>query len=382
MSKKEITAAVVEKRNAPFKMEKVDVDADPDANEVLVHMVASGICHTDETVRNGDVDGQTGVFPYPAIAGHEGAGIVDKVGSNVKGIKPGDHVVLSYAYDGTCKNCLSGFPASCVNWGKLNAAGVRANGKHAFFHKDGTPISNFFDQSSFTTETLVNDRNVIKVPKSVDLRKVGPLGCGFVTGSGTVFNGLKPEQGTSMVIMGTGAVGLGALMAAKIMGCSKIIGVNHHDGRLETAKSMGATDVINNSKTDWVKAVKKLTGGLGADYVVDTTGLTKLQEQCVAALAPGGHFAPLAVSHHPMTVNPWTDLEATQKHIDGVLMGNAVPQIAIPQLIDFWKAGKFPFDKLEHFYDFKDVNQANKDSNSGKVIKPVLIIDKNYKPGK
>lgn len=117
MSKKEITAAVVEKRNAPFKLEHVYIDDQPDANEVLVHIVATGICHTDETVRNGDVDGQTGVFPYPAIAGHEGAGIVEKVGSDVKNIKPGDHVVLSYAYDGTCKNCLNGHPASCLNWG-------------------------------------------------------------------------------------------------------------------------------------------------------------------------------------------------------------------------------------------------------------------------
>ncbi|XIF19961.1 MAG: NAD(P)-dependent alcohol dehydrogenase [Acetilactobacillus jinshanensis] len=107
-----------------------------------------------------------------------------------------------------------------------------------------------------------------------------------------------------------------------------------------------------------------------------------MQEQCVAALASGGHFAPLAVTRHPMTFNPWTDLEATQKHIDGVLMGNSVPQEAIPQLIKFWQAGKFPFDKLEHFYDFKDINKANKASNDGSVIKPVLIIDHNYQPGK
>ena len=377
MMKKEITAAVVEKRNTPFKMERVELDTQPDANEVLVHMVASGICHTDETVRNGDVDGQTGVFPYPAIAGHEGAGIIEKVGSNVRNLKPGDHVVLSYAYDGTCRNCLNGQPASCLNWGKLNANGVRANGKHAFFHRD-----NFFDQSSFTTETLVNDRNVIKVPKNVDLRKVGPLGCGFVTGSGTVFNALKPEQGSSFVVMGTGAVGLGAMMAAEIKGCSPIIAINHHDGRLTVAKKLGADYTINNSQTDWVKAVKKLTHGIGVDYIVDTTGLTKLQEQCVAALASGGHFAPLAVTRHPMTINPWTDLEATQKHVDGVLMGNAVPQIAIPQLIKFWQAGKFPFDRLEKFYDFKDINQANHASNDGSVIKPVLIIDHDYQPGK
>ncbi|QBP18256.1 NAD(P)-dependent alcohol dehydrogenase [Acetilactobacillus jinshanensis] len=382
MSKKEITAAVVEKRNAPFKLEHVYIDDQPDANEVLVHIVATGICHTDETVRNGDVDGQTGVFPYPAIAGHEGAGIVEKVGSDVKNIKPGDHVVLSYAYDGTCKNCLNGHPASCLNWGKLNAMGVRANGKHAFFKKDGTPISNFFDQSSFATETMVNDRNVIKVPKSVDLTKVGPLGCGFVTGSGTVFNALKPEQGSSFVVMGTGAVGLAAMMAAEIKGCDPIIAVNHHDGRLKVAKKLGATYTINNDKVDWVKEVKKLTNGEGANYVVDTTGLTKLQEQCVAALASGGHFAPLAVTRHSMTFNPWTDLEATQKHVDGVLMGNSVPQEAIPQLIKFWQSGKFPFTGLEHYYNFDQINEANKASGNGSVVKPVMILDHSYKPGK
>lgn len=374
---RQITGAVIEELNAPFKLETLEVDDQPKAHEVLVHIVASGICHSDEAVRNGSA----GDYPYPGVVGHEGAGIVEKVGSSVTTVKEGDHVILSYDYDGTCQNCLTGHPSSCVNWGQLNFAGVRPDGSVAFTREDGSPIHNFFNQSSFTTETLVQERNVTVIDKDIDLRKVGPLGCGFVTGSGTVFNGLDPEEGSTIVIVGTGAVGSAALMAAKIKGCSKIICVDIHDSRLEMAKELGATDTINSLNEDWVKKVKELTNGQGVNYAIDTTGISAIMHQAITALASGGHLAPIAVTAKTLEFLPWNEITALQKHIDGVLMGDAVPQLGIQTLIDFWKAGDFPFDKLEKFYTFEQVNEANKASNDGSVIKPVMIIDNSYKPG-
>lgn len=374
---RQITGAVIEELNAPFKLETLEVDDQPKAHEVLVHIVASGICHSDEAVRNGSA----GDYAYPGVVGHEGAGIVEKVGSSVTTVKEGDHVILSYDYDGTCRHCLTGHPSSCINWGKLNFAGVRPDRSVAFTREDGSPIHNFFNQSSFTTETLVQERNITVIDKDIDLRKVGPLGCGFVTGSGTVFNGLNPKEGTTIAIVGTGAVGSAALMAAKIKGCSKIICVDIHDSRLEMAKELGATDTINSLNEDWVDKVHEITNGEGVDFAIDTTGISAIMHQAITALASGGHLAPIAVTAKTLEFMPWNEITALQKHVDGVLMGDAIPQIGIQTLIDFWQAGEFPFDKLEKFYTFDQVNEANQASNDGSVIKPVMVIDQDYVPG-
>lgn len=345
---RQITGAVIEELNAPFKLETLEVDDQPKAHEVLVHIVASGICHSDEAVRNGSA----GDYAYPGVVGHEGAEFVEKVGSSVTTVKEGDHVILSYDYDGTCRHCLTGHPSSCINWGKLNFAGVRPDGSVAFTREDGSPIHNFFNQSSFTTETLVQERNITVIDKNIDLRKVGPLGCGFVTGSGTVFNGLSPKEGTTIAIVGTGAVGSAALMAAKIKGCSKIICVEIHDSRLEMAKELGATDTINSLNEDWVDKAHEITNGEGVDFAIDTTGISAIMHQAITALASGGHLAPIAVTAKTLEFMPWNEITALQKHVDGVLMGDAIPQIGIQTLIDFWQAGEFPFDKLEKFYTF------------------------------
>uniref|UniRef100_UPI0006872271 zinc-binding dehydrogenase n=1 Tax=Liquorilactobacillus vini TaxID=238015 RepID=UPI0006872271 len=279
------------------------------------------------------------------------------------------------------KNCLGGRPAACVNWNRLNMEGSRIDGSVPFQTEDGVPVKMLFNQSSFASETIVDDRNVTVIDQKIDLRKVGPLGCGFVTGSGTVFNGLKPEVGSSLTIFGTGAVGLGALMAAKISGCSKVICVDIVEQRLELAQDLGANYVINSKKTDPIKEICKITNG-GSNYVIDTTGVSAVMQQGFAATASGGTFAPLAVTRHEFKIeHPFADLTSYEKDVKGVLMGEAVPQKAIPELIEFWQQGKFPFDRLERFYSFDQINEANQASISGTVIKPVLILDENYQPG-
>lgn len=340
-----IKAAVVKEVGAPFEI-KDDVELhDVGPTDLQIHMVASGICHSDEAIRRGDAS-----LGYPVILGHEGAGIVEKVGSEVKNFKPGDHVILSFYSDGTCDNCLKGVPTQCRSYAKYNLSGVRADGDD-HFTENGKHVSDMFNQSSFTTTTVVDQRNAVKVDSKLDLRKLGPLGCGYVTGSGTVFNTLKPNPGDTIAVFGTGAVGLAAMMAGRISGCIKVIAVDIVPERLELAKELGATHAINSKEEDPVEKIKELTGGYGVDWTVDTTGLSSVIMNSV-----------------------------DDKKIVGVNMGDSIPQIDIPRLIEFYKLGWFDFDKTEKFYDFEEINQANADSVSGKTIKPVLIIDKDYRP--
>ena len=371
-----IKAAVVEKQNADFTI-KDDIELAPmGADDIQVHMVASGICHSDEALRVGDA-----VIDYPIILGHEGAGIVEKVGPEVTQFKPGDHVVLSFYACGNCDNCLKGIPTQCRNYAANNLSGVRPDGSD-HFTENGEHVADMFDQSSFTTTTVVRERNAVKVDDELDLRKLGPLGCGYVTGSGTVLNTLKPRPGDTIAVFGTGAVGLAAMMAGKISGCTKVIGIDIVDSRLELAKELGATDVINSRNVDVVEEVKKLTNGRGVNWAVDTTGITQVMEQSIQVLTQGGTTATIAVTPNHIDLDTWNDLCVDDKNIGGVNMGDSIPQIDIPRLIEFYKAGMFDFDKTEKFFKFEDIKEANEASRSGEVIKPVLIIDSDYVPGK
>ncbi|GAB6928900.1 NAD(P)-dependent alcohol dehydrogenase [Paenibacillus sp. JCM 10914] len=369
-----VKAAVINEVDSPYVLEELTL-SDIREDEILVKMVASGICHSDAVARAGG-------YPwYPVVLGHEGSGIVEKVGSAVRGFEPGDHVVLSYLYCGHCSNCLTGLPASCEEWMNFNLSGAREDGSLYFQREDGSPVYNFVSQSSFSTHTIVYERNLTKVDKSVDLRLVGPLGCGFLTGSGTVLNGLKPSPGSTIAIFGTGAVGLAAMMAAKISGCSQIIGVDIHDNRLEVAKQLGATHTINSKDVDVLSEIKRLTNDKGVNYSIDTTGVPSVARTSIEILAVGGVAAPIASSKHGVEVNFNADLNMLNRTIKGVLMGNAVPQLSIPQLIQFYKDGQFSFDQLVKFYKFDEINEASHDSSTGKTIKPILIIDEDYVPG-
>ncbi|WP_338448245.1 NAD(P)-dependent alcohol dehydrogenase [Niallia oryzisoli] len=368
-----VTAAVLNGVNEDYKLEQLTLgELRPD--EVVVKMVASGICHSDETVRLGHTP-----YALPAVLGHEGAGIIEEIGSAVKNFAVGDQVVLGYNYCGTCPGCRTGHPSSCDHWGVLNLSGVREDGSHTFIKEDGTPVSNLYTQSSFSTYSIVNVNNLIKVDPEVDLRLVGPLGCGFVTGSGTVMNGLKPKTSSSIAIFGTGAVGLGALMAAVIEGCSNVIAIDIHDSRLEIAKELGATHTINSRTENLAERIAEITGGQGVNYSVDTTGVSDVMKASIDVLGVGGTAAPVAVTPNSLEMNTFMDLVLGNRKLIGVLMGDAIPQIAIPQLIQYHKEGKFPFDKLVKFYKFEDINLAAADSNSGKTIKPIIIIDETYR---
>ena len=355
-------AAITYGKGEAFQIQDVQI-ADPKPGEILVRVVASGICHSDMVAR----DQKSGV-PLPAVLGHEGSGIVEKVGENVTGVDIGDHVILTFSSCGKCKNCHSGMSYVCDSFFALNFHGDPSN-ESCGLSKDGQKLNTFFGQSSFAHYSLTSERNIIKVSKEIPLEIVGPLGCGIQTGAGTIFNKLKPDPGSSVVVFGCGAVGLSAIMAAKVHGCTTIIAVDIHEDRLELAKELGATHTINSKSVTPVDEIMRITG-TGANYAVESTGLAFIIRQSVDCLAPLGTSAIIGSIDEEVSLNIRT-LRA-ERTITGVIEGSSVPQVFIPQLIDLYRKGLFPFDKLIKFYDFEDINQAVQDSESGKTIKPVL----------
>ena len=362
----EARAAVTPCCGADWELKTVTLD-DPRADEILVRIVATGLCHTDVSVRDQHLP-----VPLPAVLGHEGAGIIEKVGPAVTELAVGDHVVLTIAWCGKCANCQRGLPTYCHNGMPLNFSGRRPDGS-ATIRQDGVEISGgFFGQSAFATYALATERNAVKVDKDIDLALLGPLGCGILTGAGTVINTLKPRIGSSIAIFGAGAVGLSAVMAARVAGCTTIIAVDVHVNRLELATELGATHVINATEGNSVEAVRAIGGGV--DYAIDTTAVPAVIRQAVESLVPLGRCVLVGVSPPGSELNLSVDSLFFGQTVGGSIEGDCVPKLFIPVLIDLWRQGRFPFDRLIRFYDFDQINQAVADSTSGITLKPVLRI--------
>ena len=352
-----IEAAVLRKPGGRMRVERLELEA-PREDEVLVRLVASGICHTDIACWQ---QGMTG----PVVLGHEGAGVVEHAGKNVRAVKRGDHVVLSYQSCGQCRPCKAGRPAHCTHFWGLNFGFARLDGSNAL-EANGVR-GHFFGQSSFATHALATERNLVRVSKSLPLELLAPLGCGLQTGAGTVMNSLAVKAGSSIAIFGTGSVGLAAVMAARIVGADPIIGIDIKPKRLALARELGATHAVYYRRTaNLARSIAAITGG-GVDYVVDTTGDASLERLGRSLLNSGGCLALLAGG------NGRNDLPDGRKVLS-VIQGDAMPQQFIPLLIKLHGKGQFPFDRLITFYAFSDINQAISDSRTGKTIKPVLRI--------
>lgn len=362
----QIKAAVVNEKSAPFVIDTVELCA-PRSDELIVRVVASGMCQTD-------LHGRDGYYAtsYPGVFGHEGAGVVHAVGSAVQGFAPGDHVVMSYPWCGVCANCGQHRHSYCVHAFDLKMKGTRADGS-TLLSKNGAPVySAFFQQSSFGTFALTQERYAVKVRKDAPLELLGPLACSGQTGSGAVFNVMKPKPGDSFAIFGVGAVGLSALMAAKIAGCDPIIAVDIHDRRLALARELGATHVINHEGcADVLGAIRKIAG-LGVRYSLETSALPAVFREAIEALMPGGTCVLLGSARHGTEVS--FDMKFLQEGrvVRGVVQGDSDPQEFIPRLVDLMMENKFPIEKMIKFYDFADINLAAAESSAGLAIKPVL----------
>ena len=358
-----IKAAVVREAGAPFTIEEVELAA-PKADELLVRIKAAGVCHTDEAGRAGELP-----FPFPVVLGHEGAGIVEAVGSSVTDFAPGDSVCMSFGVCGSCKPCLSGKPYACEHMFPLNFGGKMPDGTSRL-SQNGKELSCFFAQSSFATYAVVNQRSVIKVDGDIDLGLAAPLGCGIQTGAGCVLNVLKPEFDSSIAVFGIGPVGLSAIMAAKIVGCSKIVAVDKIPSRLALAKELGATDIVNGDLTkDMAGDLMAMTGGKGLDCAIDTSGSRFLANVALNALSYTGKLM-LAAGNTVLQLTTGAILGA--KTVMGVNEGNSIPKVFVPQLLRYYKAGQFPIDRLISFYPFEQINEAFEASHQGGTIKAVL----------
>jgi aryl-alcohol dehydrogenase len=361
-----VRAAVTEQRDASFELEDVALDA-PRADEVLVRMVATGICATDAHVRQ-----QLIPAPLPAVLGHEGAGIVVAVGTSVAHLHVGDHVVLSYHWCGQCKPCLSGHAAYCDNLWQANFAGARLDGSIGVQRQGGGKLhAHFFGQSSFATYALAHQRNAIKVPRDVPLEILAPLGCGLQTGAGAILNALKVPIGGTVVVFGVGAVGLAAIMASKVADAATVIAVDVNAARLELARELGATHVINAASVNDIAAAIRQIESRGVEFALDTSGRASNLEAGIGALAPLGRFGFVAFGEHSNAVLDASKLTVGQT-LQGIIQGDAASSLMIPDLIGLYRSGRFPFDRLITFYDFEDINAAFDDATSGRVIKAVL----------
>jgi len=360
----EITAAVLRSADGPYALESVEL-AEPRPDEVLVRVVAAGMCHTDVLPR-----GEVTISPPPIITGHEGAGVVEAVGAEVQGIAVGDHVVLSFEHCGACDMCQRGVPAHCETFLMRNMLGRRLDFTTGVTDADGNEIaSRWFGQSSFATHCLATARNVVVVDKDLPLEKLGPLGCGIQTGAGTSLVALDVQPGTSIVVFGAGAVGLAAVMGAVVAEAATIIAVDLNEARLELARELGATHTVDGAASDVVAQVHAATGG-GAHYAVDTTGAPAVMQSALAALRLGGVAAFVGVQTGDMTIGP---VDLVGKTAIGVLEGNTSPHTFIPRMIELWQAGRFPFDRLIETFPLSEINEAEQASLEGRVVKPVLL---------
>jgi aryl-alcohol dehydrogenase len=350
-----IKAAVLRIRGAPLTIESLELEG-PRDDEILVRLVASGICRTDIDFCDEWYEGGE-----PVVPGHEGAGVVETVGRMVTGVAPGDHVVLSYQSCGRCRPCKDGRPTRCVEFWRLNFGFERLDGSNAL-HRSGVR-GHFFGQSSFSTHALVTERNLVLVRQDLPLHLLAPLGCGLQTGAGTMMNSLTVPPGSGLAVFGTGAVGLAAVMAARIVGAAPIIAVDILAPRLQLARELGATHAIDSRQEAVGAAIRRITGR-GIDFVVETTGDPDLQRLAVDLLNPHGTVAFL-------TGENGTILPEGRKTL-GIIQGDAVPQHFIPKLIELHVAGEFPFDRLLSFYPFADINRAMADVRRGESIKAVL----------
>jgi aryl-alcohol dehydrogenase len=359
-----IKAAVVWEKGHPFNIEEVDLEG-PKDGEVLIKTSASGICHTDVVAQTQEIP-----VPLPAVFGHEGSGVIVELGPGVRSLKKGDHVAASYAYCGDCDNCIAGHYAKCERMGPLNFGGVMDDGTTRLF-KDGKPLSCFFGQSSFAEYMVVNQRNTVKIDPDIPLVMAAPLGCGVQTGAGTILNRFKPPFGSTIAVLGCGSVGMSAIMAARLIGCSRIIAVGGNPQSLVLAREIGATDAINRKEVSDLSAVLKELSGGGLHYLFDTSGVLELVTAGLKAMRPGSTFCSVGASF--MSRNIPLSL-FMGKNIVSVTEGDAVSKLFIPQMIDYYKAGRFPIDKLISCYEFKDINQAIQDSHDGKIIKGVITF--------
>ncbi|MFN0089718.1 MAG: Zn-dependent alcohol dehydrogenase, partial [Acidimicrobiales bacterium] len=331
-------AAVLNQIPGELEIEDITVDK-PDRNEVLIQVTNAGLCHSDLHFMEGLWNTK-----LPAVMGHESAGIVQAVGSDVTYVKPGDHVISCLSiFCGKCRDCLGGHPNRCQN----NAAVSRGKGAPSrLVNGTGEAVAQFARLGGFAEEMLVHENAVVKIKDEMPLDKAALIGCGVTTGVGAVFRTARIEPGAVCVVIGCGGIGLSALQGCRIAGAGRIIAVDVTDAKLDTARTLGATDVVNASQVDAVDAVRELTGG-GADYAFEALGSKPTVEQAWRMVGMGGTAVVIGMMPQGEKVEiTGHEIFMMEKTLKGSMMGSNQFRTDMPRFVDMYLDGRLMLDEM------------------------------------
>lgn len=350
-------------------IEELD-EPSPGPGELKLRMVATGVCRTDLSIFQGHLP-----VPYPIVLGHEGVGVVEAVGAGVTRFAPGDSVVCSIiAGCGDCFQCLREASSLCENvtfyTGKMLDGTTRLS-------KGGEAIHSLSFQASFAEKAIVPERCAVGVRSDAPLEKLAGLACGVSTGLGASMVRDPIEPGANVLVIGTGGVGLSVLMGARLRGAARLIAVDVVPGKLDKARALGlATDTIDASKQDVVKAVRAITGGRGADHAFDVVGAPGTLEQAIEAIRPGGHVVVIGMTSGAVPASFTTSALLRQKTLTGTMGGSIEPRRHIPEFIDLHLAGRLDLACLmDKSYRLEDTGQALEDLEQGRVTRGVIRFD-------
>jgi S-(hydroxymethyl)glutathione dehydrogenase/alcohol dehydrogenase len=366
----EIEAALLTQTDAPFQVIPLTLDA-PGPNEVLVRLVASGVCASDAHTRSGRIPS-----PLPSVLGHEGAGVVEAVGATVENVRVGDHVALSWMPScGHCRHCVAGRPVLCSAAAPALLAGTLLDGT-VRLHEGDTDIGHYSFLSTFATHTVVPAASAIKIDDSIPLALAALVGCAVLTGYGAAVNRAKVAPGQSVLIFGAGGVGLSAVMGAVLAGAAQVIVVDPVTDKAATAMSFGATTVLEpgDGLVDQVRAV---TCGDGVDVAIDAVGAPGILDVAFAATVRGGTIVCVGVpgaDSRPSVPGP--ELVRSERTITGSLYGSSRPSLDIPRILDLYQRGVLPIDRLvSKTYTLDQINEAFDDMAAGQLSRGVIVFD-------
>ncbi len=363
-------AAVMYEHDQPVVVEELELD-EPKASEVLVRTAASGVCHSDLSVVTG------AIYYNAAVAlGHEGAGIIERVGDDVTEFRPGDHVILSFVtYCGSCRMCQMEKVCLCERYDVPR--GFQLDGTYRLRNSSGDGILQMARVATMSEYMVVPQQNLVKIDEHYGLEKAALVGCGVTTGVGAVLNTAKVEPGSSVAVIGTGGVGLNAIQGAVLAQAERIIAVDIAERKLNFAKNFGATDVVNASTCDPVEAVRELTAGLGVDYAFEVIGNPKTILQAYNMVRAAGTAVIVGMAHHASDVSiPAQHLVSTERRLIGSFYGSCQPKVDMPKLLNLYTEGKLKLDELiTRHYRLEQINEAFADMEAGENARGVILFN-------
>jgi aryl-alcohol dehydrogenase len=361
---KQAIAAVVREVGGPYSLESVELD-DLRPNEVYVKVEAAGVCHTDTNMQV--------MVPMPAVVGHEGVGIVEEVGSCVDYVKPGDRVIISWPACEACPTCLSGMRYVCDNAFPLLFSGRRLDGSQTIKLGGEWISGSWFQQSSFATHALAPVDSLVKVDNDVPAEILAALPCGVMTGAGGILSELQVGPGDGVLILGAGGVGQAAVMGAHLAGAYPIIAVARNPKRLQLALELGASHVVNAASEDVVARVQEISPG-GVRFAFDSSGAVSMWKAAAPSLRPGGVFGVCAAAEEETLGGSPHIMLSKGNRIQFIMGGSVVPRVFLPKLIEWYKQGRLPVDKIVQTFPFSEINEAFAASHDGRVVKPIVVM--------